>query len=206
MTPFAPNDYAADRTFSSLRRTVGKPRCADQDVRISMRRSRSAPDAEVKFAAGARIAIHDCRPLQFVATARPQLDLVGDLVVVENLGASDSQPAVCGFRMDGSGPTLKHSLGIPPFLGAAAFVFHGWAYVDSSGGRVRLLDSRLMPVGPILEDPRPSGEAIQRCHVTGEYPIRDDVVAGIRIIASGWCCGGGPGGLFLCGQEDAGDP
>ena len=70
-----------------------------------------AAQAYVFDAKGRRVATHDCRPLHLVAYMRAAVGYANGLAVVENLsGRGDGYwPALCAFRPDGSGPTLKAS-------------------------------------------------------------------------------------------------
>lgn len=148
---------------------------------------------------GIRGAKHDCRPLSAVANARPTVAYANGLAVIQHLTAEDVRPALCAFRPDGRGATLKSALETTD----SVFELDGALYLRSSNSLVRQLDGNLRPTDPPIADPR-APLPPERCAVTGDVVVKDEWRGGVDIVLTAWCCGGEPGGLFFCypGESD----
>ncbi len=118
--------------------------------------------ARVYDAKGTRVAAHDCRPLGFAGLARPAIAYAGGLIVTTNLTEPEDaknglSSALCAFRRDGRGPTMKRGFA----SGRDPFVYRGVLYVTEDS-QVRTLGPDLLPVGPPPRRP----EAYSRVHAT----------------------------------------
>lgn len=149
-------------------------------------------EAHVFDVRGHRIAHHDCAPLAAVAFAVDlELEYTKDLAVI--LGVYDRpglRPSLCAFRPDGQGPTLR-----APAPGG--FYYDGAVYSGDEPSAVRELGRDLRPTGPLVRDPREHVPR-ERCRTTGEYIAQDEWISEVEVIHTGSCCGGEPGGFFLC--------
>lgn len=152
---------------------------------------------------GATLATHDCH-----ANVRPGgpssiLVRVGGLVVASGLIDNEAHLLACGVRIDGAGKPLVRKLPGPI---SGIFVHDGVAYVEDLD--VKRLDDGLAATGPAIPDPRRCSERpsdctassiAQRCSgLGGEGVSRMVTSGGAWVLHTVGCCGGPPGGVFVC--------
>lgn len=152
---------------------------------------------------GAAIATHDCH-----ANVRPGgpssiLVRVGGLAVASGLIDNEANLLACGVRIDGTGKPIVRKL---PGPFSDIFVHDGVGYVEDVD--VKRLDDTLAATGPAIPDPRRCSERPSDC-TTSNIAERCSGLGGdgvSRVVTSGgaWvlrtfgCCGGPPGGVFVC--------
>jgi hypothetical protein len=175
--------------------------------------------AYVFDATGVRTATRDCRPLHFNGFFGPNLSYGNGLaVLVGTTGDNERAPlhtAACAFRPDGQGPTLRGSYPVGDsivFVNGSIYIGKEDSTAEARPGdwrrrsTFRKLGNDLRSGSPIAEPlpPIPSPP----CMTTGEYVRQDETVEGVEVILTGECCGGEPGGLFLCfpGEPEVGWP
>ncbi|MBS2017056.1 MAG: hypothetical protein JST00_29485 [Deltaproteobacteria bacterium] len=153
-------------------------------------------------ARGGVLATHDCHAFARPGGSTSSLLRVGPWVVVPDLIDDKAGGVLCGVRADATGKPLVRKLGFT--LGV--FTHGGVTYVE--GESLRRLDDTLTPTGDAVADPRRCGERAEDC-TPSEVAAHCDGLSGegvakmvsfgtVRVLRTLGCCGGPPGGVFVC--------
>jgi len=145
---------------------------------------------------GTLLTRHDCHA-GLVRPGEASLARVGDDVVVTNLYAESSAAPVCAGQLHGR-PRWRE-LTLP---GGQLLTRDGVVYFQGYDGAIlaapRALDSNLQPTVP---DPQANVEVANddRCSgLTGEALEHEEKIHDRIFVHMTSCCGGPPGGLFVC--------